>query len=63
MRSRNAGYVNGHGGNPVIEIMPEMSDVNFLMKFAIGGAYHSYFHFLVFLRPNSAELAVLQQLQ
>ena len=36
---------------------------DFFFQLPVGGANHAHFHFLVFLRADAAELAVLQQLQ
>ena len=52
-----------HYVDAVEQILAEISGGDLLLQLPVGGAHYPHFHFLVFLRTDTAELAVLQQLQ
>ncbi len=55
--------MNGHGGNAIKQVGPEVSLLDLLVQLAVGSAHHPHLDLLVLLGANAAELAILQKLQ
>src|SRR5256885_15239326 len=56
-------HVQVHDIDAVEKVGAEVTGGDLFFQISIGGANHAHFHFLVFLRSNAAELAILQKLQ